>query len=155
MAPGLFRPGYLVTLLYTYGVWSATPEPKHHFKALCISNTPILGIQKHLCWPVGYRGMGAWGATPEPKHHFLALCVSNNPMLGIQKHLFRSTGYSAMGCWSATPEPTQFFLAWCISNTTILGTFSGPQCEEVCVFGAPSQNPHHIFWHGVFHTPPF
>ena len=73
------------------------------------ANTPILGIQKHLCWPVGYKGMGAWGATAEPKNRFLALCVSNTPVLGIQKHLFWSIGYCAMGCLSATREPTKFF----------------------------------------------
>ena len=30
------------------GVWGATPDPKQYFLALCSSNTPILGIQKHL-----------------------------------------------------------------------------------------------------------
>ena len=27
-----------------------------------------LGIQKHLCWPMGYSGKDVWGATPEDKH---------------------------------------------------------------------------------------
>ena len=26
---------------------------------------PILGTQKHLCWTVGYSGMGVWDSTPE------------------------------------------------------------------------------------------
>ena len=34
------------------------PEPKQYFLALCSSNTPIPGIQKHFCWPMGYRDMG-------------------------------------------------------------------------------------------------
>ena len=39
------------------GVWGATPEPKQHFLALCNSNTPVPGIQKHFYWPVVCRGM--------------------------------------------------------------------------------------------------
>ena len=31
-----------------YGVWVATLESKQYFLALCSSNIPILGIQKHL-----------------------------------------------------------------------------------------------------------
>ena len=44
-----------------------------HFLALCISNTPILGIQKH-CWlHVWCRGMRVWGATP--KAHIVWHCA--------------------------------------------------------------------------------
>ena len=52
------------------GVWGTTPEPEQSFLALCSSKTPIPGMQKHLCWPVGYRGMGVWGASPEPTIFF-------------------------------------------------------------------------------------
>ena len=65
------------------GVEGATPEIEHHFVALCISNTTIIGIQKQLFSTVGYSGMGVWGATPEPKQHFLALCSSNVAPPGI------------------------------------------------------------------------
>ena len=37
----------------------------------------VLSIQKHLCWPMGYNGMGAWSATQERKQYLLALCSSN------------------------------------------------------------------------------
>ena len=46
------------------GVW-ATSKPTI-FWELCISNTPILSIQKHSCWHIGCRGMGDWGATSKP-----------------------------------------------------------------------------------------
>ena len=69
------------------GLWGATPEPKQYVLALCTSNITILGIQKHLYWPVGYSGMGVWGATPEPSQYFLALRSSNITILDIQKHL--------------------------------------------------------------------
>ena len=45
-------------------------KPNNMFLALCSSNTPILGIQKHLCWPMGYNGMGVRGATPEARQFF-------------------------------------------------------------------------------------
>ena len=91
------------------GVWGATPEPKQYFLALCSPNTPFPGVQKHLCWPMGYRGMGVWGAIPEPKQYILALCISNTSILGIQKHLCWPMGYSGMGVWGATQEHKQFF----------------------------------------------
>ena len=47
-----------------------------HVLALCISNTPIPGIQKHLFWPIVCRGMCVWSATPEPRSEFLALSIS-------------------------------------------------------------------------------
>ena len=65
------------------GVWRATLKPERSFLALCSSNTPIIGIQKHLCCGMGYSGMPVWGATPEPKRYFLALCSSNTPIIGI------------------------------------------------------------------------
>ena len=76
----------------------------------CVSNTTILGTQKHLCWPMMCRGMGGWSATPESKQYFLASCVSNTPLLGIQKHLFWPMVRAGMGGWKATPESTQYFL---------------------------------------------
>ena len=48
---------------------------------------PILGIQKHICWPMGYSGMGVCDATLELKQYFLALRISNTSIPGIRKHL--------------------------------------------------------------------
>ena len=36
-----------------------------HCMALYISNTPIVGIQKHCCWHTWCRGTCVWGATPK------------------------------------------------------------------------------------------
>ena len=72
---------------------------------------PALGIQKHLCWPVGYSGLAVWGATPEPKQYVSALCSSITIIRGTQKHLYYPVGYNGMGVWGATPEPKRFFFA--------------------------------------------
>ena len=102
-------------------MFGAPPQnPNNIFLALCSSNTPILGIQKHLCWPMVRRDMGVWGATPEPKHYFLersqagkfdpflALPISNTPILAIQKHLFWPMMCRYMGVWGTTPYPHDF-----------------------------------------------
>ena len=49
-----------------------------YFLAFCISNTSILGIQKHQCWHFWCRGMCAWGATPAP-HTFWNSAFQTHP----------------------------------------------------------------------------
>ena len=49
-----------------YGCLGRHPRTQTILLALCNSNTTIIGVQKHLCWPIGYSGIGVWGATPEP-----------------------------------------------------------------------------------------
>ena len=144
-----------------YGVWGATPEPKQYSSALCSSNTTIMGIQKHLWWPMGYSGMGAWGATPEPKQYSLAVCISSTTITGIQKHLCWPVGYNGRGVWGATPKTKKYCLALYNSNTTIIGIqkhlcwpmgYSG-----MAVWGASPkpQNPKtHIFRHCGVQTLP-
>ena len=113
-----------------------------------------------------------------PKTHFLAHCVQRYGCLGRQprtqtiffcivhfKHThprYRKPHFLAhcvqRYVWTERHPRTQtmFFLALFISNTPIPGiknTFSGPLCAEVCVYGAPPQNPNNIFWHGPFQTP--
>ena len=54
-------------------VWVFGPSPQdtsNIFLASCKSNNTIIGIQKHLWWPIGYRGIAVWGATPEPEQIF-------------------------------------------------------------------------------------
>ena len=86
------------------------------------SPSPHPHLRKHLCWPMGYIGMGVWSATPEPKQYFLALCSSNTPILGIQNQFCWPMGYSGIGSWSATPEHKLFFCCYCAAQTTpILG----------------------------------
>ena len=72
-------------------------NPNNIFFVLCSSSTTIIDIQKHLCWPEGYNGMGVRGATQEPKQYFLLLCSSNTTCIGIQKHLCWPVGYNGMG----------------------------------------------------------
>ena len=98
-------------------MFGAPPEnPENSFVGLCSSNTPIPGVQTHLCWPMGHRARSVLGATPEPKEYFLVLCSSKNPIPGIQNHLCWPMKYSGMGVWSTTPEPKQQFLALCSSK---------------------------------------
>ena len=77
--------------------------------ALCISNTPIPGIQKHLCWPIGYRGMGVWGAIPEPKQFFWHCAVQTPPFLGIQ-NTFAGLWGAVVSVFGAPPQiPNNIF----------------------------------------------
>ena len=118
---------------------------------------PALGIQKHLCWPVGYSGTGGWGATPEPKQYFLALCSSNTIIRGTQKHLCWPVGCSGMGGWGATPEHKQFFGIVQFKHhhpRYSKKTSASLQGTEVWVFGAPPQNPNNSSCHCAFQTPP-
>ena len=70
-----------------YGCLGRHPRTETVFLDLCSSSITILSIQKDLCGPVGYSGMGGWGATPEPKQYFWELCSSNSIIRGTQKHL--------------------------------------------------------------------
>ena len=88
-----------------------------YFSAFCNSNTPILGLQKHFCCPMGYGGMGAQGATPEPKQYFLGLCTSNTTIIGIQKLFCWPMGYRGMGVRDASPEQIIFW--HCAVQTTL------------------------------------
>ena len=65
------------------------------FFVLCGSNSPIPGIQKHLCWPVGYSGMA--------QTCFGVLCSSNSLIIGIKKHLCRP-GVHMYGCLGRHPK---------------------------------------------------
>ena len=47
---------------------------------LRISNTPILGIQKHSFWQIWCSGMRAWSATPK-SHIFWHCAVQTSPCL--------------------------------------------------------------------------
>ena len=47
--------------------------------ALSSSNTTITGIQKHLCWPMGYSGMGVWDPSPQPKQYFWHCAIQTPP----------------------------------------------------------------------------
>ena len=88
----------------------ATLEPKQYFLALCIcaffrlcacnSNTPILHIQKHLFWPIGYSGMRVWGATREPKRYFWH-CAVQTPPSQVYKNTFAGL-YNALQWQKAT-----------------------------------------------------
>ena len=61
--PVLGRSSGCVPEVYAFGA----PRQNAQILALCISNTPILGIQKHCCWHIWCRGMRVWGATSKTK----------------------------------------------------------------------------------------
>ena len=48
-----------------YGCLGRHPKTETPFSG--IVHTIILGVQKHLCWTVGYSGLGVCGASPESK----------------------------------------------------------------------------------------
>ena len=59
-----------------YGWLGCQPRTHTISSGTCISQTPSVGIQKHLVWPMVCCGMDCWCATTEPQQHFLALCIS-------------------------------------------------------------------------------
>ena len=138
MYPKTLLPAHLVQRYVRLGRHVRTVQ----FLALCISSTPIQGIQKHCCWHVlvqRYVCLGRHVKTPQ----FLALCMSNTHLLGIQKHCCWHICCTGMCVWGATSEP---YLVWhCsfqthpykVSKNTVAGVFGA----EVRVFGAPRQNP--------------
>ena len=86
--PKHHRRGYLKTRLLAYGVQKfgclgRHPRTQTIFLALCSSNTPILGTQKHVLWCMVCIGVCVWGATPihphasYPKTLFLADLVQS------------------------------------------------------------------------------
>ena len=84
-------------------VFGALPlNPNNIFLALSISNTPILGIQKHLFWPMVCRRMSVWGATPEPKQFFWH-CPLQTPQSQISKNTF-SGPWCTNGCLGRHPR---------------------------------------------------
>ena len=89
-------------------VRGAAPEPKQYLLALCISNIPIIGIQKKLCWLLSHSGMGVWGATPEPKH---LLCVVhfNHPHPRHPKIPLLAYGVLQYGCLRRHPRTQSIF----------------------------------------------
>ena len=67
-------------------------HPKNtHFLALCISNTPILGIQKYCWWHIWCRGMRVWAATPK-QHTFWHCAFQTHPY-----HVSRNTAGGIFG----------------------------------------------------------
>ena len=67
----------LADLMQRYARLERHTKPPHLF-TLRSANTPILGIQKHLFWPIVRRGLGVWGATPEP-HQLFWHCAAQTP----------------------------------------------------------------------------
>ena len=138
------------------GVWSATPEPKQYFLALCSPNTTIIGIKKHLCWTAAYIGMGVRGATPDHEEYFLALCSSKHPQPRHPKTPWLAYGIQRYGCLERHPR-TQTILLGIVQfknpHPRHPKTFAGLWGTVVWVFGAPPQTPNSIFWHCALKTP--
>ena len=127
-----------------------------------------LGIQKHLCWPLGYSGMGVWGATPEPEECILALCISSSETIA-----------GPLIIWTKPNKPTRatLFLPCCIARGVVqsvppptpcphsLGYAPGVWGLGLCVRGfdtfcsqepkvcAPTYHPHHPYPYPPFEWP--
>ena len=74
-----------------YGCLGRYPRTQTILLASSSLNTPILGNQKQLCWPMVY-GIGAEKATPEPKQYFLALSISNSSIQKYPRPPFQADG---------------------------------------------------------------
>ena len=129
-----------------YGCLGRHPQ---YILAFSISNTPMLGIQKHFFWLMMCRGMGVWGATPKPSQSFLARPILNTPILGIQSTRARPWCAEVWVFGAPAQNPNDIHPSQVSENT-----FSGPGCAEAWVFGAPPQNPKNISWHCPFQTHP-
>ena len=162
---------YLVQGYARLGRLAKTPI----FLALRISNTPMLGIQKHFCWHIWCKGMRAWSAAPKT-HSFLDQVKSSS-----FARLFVPVPPQPYKLWhSATKTPCSR-----VSKNTSACISGAP----VCALRAPRQNPTfcgiahfkhpnpgypkhfcwhiwsrgmrawgakpkpHIFWHRAFQTP--
>ena len=73
------KPHLLACRVKSYGILGRHPRTPRYFLALRSPNTPIIGIQKHLCWPMGYSVMGIWSAILEPKQFFWHCAVQTPP----------------------------------------------------------------------------
>ena len=116
--------------------------------ALCISNTPILGIQKHCRLNISCRGMRVWGATPKPHTfgivHFKYTHTRYPEILWVTYLVKR---YARLGRQAKNAH----FLAVCSSHTTTQG-FQKHSLWHIwgigmCVWGATRKT--HIF--GIVH----
>ena len=87
--------------------WGATPKP--HFFGMCISNTPILGIQKHCCWHSWCAGMCAWDAAP--KFHNFWHCAFQNPPHWASENTVAGI-FVAEECTFGAPRQTLNFLGF-------------------------------------------
>ena len=85
-----------------YGCLGRPPEPIQCFLALCRSDTLILGIQKRLCWPIGYRGMVVWGATPE--YEDFGHCAVQILPSQVFKNTFSDLEGTVVGVFLAPPQ---------------------------------------------------
>ena len=130
------------------GVWSASPEPKHHFLALCSSNIPMLGVEKQVFWTVGYSGMGVWGATRESKHHFFCLVQFKHPHARYSKTLLLAWSVQRYGSFGRHPR-TQTPLFWRRTCQTspcqvFKNRFLARRYRGMGVWGASPELKHHF-----------
>ena len=95
---------------------SARHPQNAHLLALCLSNTPTVGIQKYFWWHIWCRSMHVWGATPRV-HIFWHRAFQKHTYQG-SKNTFGGM-FGAKVCAFGAPPPQCTFLAFCISNTPV------------------------------------
>ena len=123
--------------------------------ALRISDTPMLGIQRHFGGHIWCRGMRAWSATP--KAHLFGIAHFRHPHARYPKNTLAGR-FGAEVCALGAPRQKPTFLALRISDTPVPG-IQKHFCGQIwCRFGlrAWSATPNaHVFWHCAFQIPPY
>ena len=125
-------------------VRGATPEISSFSSALCIANTPIPGIQKHLFWPMVSRGMCVRSATLKTLINFLHCPLQTHPSQ-VSKNTF-SGPWNAEVCMCGAPlQKYPVLLLHCALQThpsqVSKKPFFRPRYAEVCGYGGPPLNP--------------
>ena len=121
-----------------------------------IPNTAILGIQKHLCWPVGCTGMGVWGATPEPLNMFW-LCAFQTPLYRVSKTTFARLWGAQVWVFGAPPENHSIFSGLAHSKRPYTGYPKTPllasgEHRYECLGRHPRTQGHFLAFH-ISNTP--
>ena len=132
----------------------ASPEPNQFFLALSCSNTSIIGIEKYLCWPVGYRGMSVWGPTPKP-HDILWHCAVQTPPTQGSKNTFAGLWGAMVWGFGAQPQNPNNILWQCgvqlPPSWVSKNTFTGLDVQWYrCLGRHPNSN---FFWHCAVQEP--
>ena len=132
----------VVRLVQMYACSERHPQ-NAHFLALCISNTPVLGIQNYFWWHIWCKSMHVQSATPRV-HIFCHRAFQKHPYQG-SKNTFGGM-FGAKVCTFGAPPPQCTFLALCVSKTPIPGIGKHfwwcVWCRGMHVQGATPQNAH-------------
>ena len=94
-----------------------------------------------------------YGAPPQKAQASFSLRISRTFIPGTQKHLVWPMVRRGLVVQSAAPETQASFWIAHFKHLHPKNTFSGLQCAEVWVFGAPFRVPMHLFTLRTSNTP--